>query len=242
MKKYILILLITPSLIFAQNNSGSSIYSLKNQINLSTPSQQQPQNFSDKIEKKKPGLAIIYSLLLPGMGEMYADSYDSGMYFTIAEGVLWGTWAGFSIYGNQQRDNYRAFAASHGGVSLEGKDDVYFATIGEYIDIDQFNREMELYRDFGEVYNIETHYWKWDGTAERREYRNMWTSSENAFNNIRFIIGAMVLNRLISAINAVRLVVAYNKNLEESVSWNISMNIKNQNHQPALYLNFNTAF
>lgn len=242
MKKYILLLLVLPSLIFAQSNSNTSLLSLKNQIDLNSSYYPHPQIFNEVAEKKKPGLAIIYSLILPGMGEMYADGYDSGMYFTIAEGVLWGTLTGFNIYANQQKDNYKAFAAASGGVSLEGKDDVFFATIGEYLDIDQFNRDMELNRDFGEVYSTDTHYWKWDDNTERREYRNMWTSSENAFNNIRFIVGAMILNRLISAINAVRLVVAYNKNLEKEVSWNVSMNIINHYNETGLSLNLKSTF
>ncbi len=39
--------------------------------------------------KKSVGLAAIYSLLLPGMGELYAEGFSSGKYFLIAEGVLW---------------------------------------------------------------------------------------------------------------------------------------------------------
>ena len=70
----------------------------------------------------------------------------------------------------------------------------------------------------------------------------MWTSRENAFNNMRFIVGALVLNRLISAINAARLVVAYNKNLEEQVSWNLSMNVISHYNQPALAVKFTTSF
>jgi len=43
----------------------------------------------------------------------------------------------------------------------------------------------------------------------------MWVSSENAFNNVRFAVGALILNRLASAVNAVRLVAAYNRHLKD---------------------------
>jgi hypothetical protein len=38
-------------------------------------------------QRKSPALAILYSILLPGMGELYAGDYSSGKYFTIADGV-----------------------------------------------------------------------------------------------------------------------------------------------------------
>lgn len=41
----------------------------------------------------------------------------------------------------------------------------------------------------------------------------MWVSSRQAFNNLRFVVAGMLLNRLGSIINAVRLVSAHNKNL-----------------------------
>jgi hypothetical protein len=36
--------------------------------------------------KKSAGLAALYSLVLPGMGELYAEGFSSGKYFLLAEG------------------------------------------------------------------------------------------------------------------------------------------------------------
>jgi hypothetical protein len=242
MKKIIFLLTLLPSFISAQTVTGSTILDLKNQlkIELKTPTYDQ-ENFITP-QKKKTGLAILYSLLLPGMGELYAENYSSGMYFTITDGVLWGTLAGFSIYGNWQRNNYRAFAESHGNVNLNGKNDTFFATIGDYLDVDEYNRVQELNGNFNEVYDTGTHYWKWEDNNTRREYRGMWTSSENTFNNIRFIVGGLILNRLISAINAARLTVAYNKKIEENVSWNVSVDMVTHYDQPVLRFNFAASF
>lgn len=155
------------------------------------------------------------------MGELYADGFDSGKYFTIADGVLWGTLAGFNIYGNWQEKNYRTFAESNAGVSLAGKESDFFANIGSYLSVEDYNKAKELNREFGKVYDPQKYYWNWKTNDNRKEYRDMWSSSENAFNNLRFAAGALILNRLISAINAVRLVSVYNKNIEEQLSWNI---------------------
>ncbi|MFA7289497.1 MAG: hypothetical protein WC055_11530 [Melioribacteraceae bacterium] len=184
-------------------------------------------------EKKNTGLAIAYSLLLPGMGELYADGYDTGIYFTVADGVFWGALAGLNIYGNWQQNNYKSFAQSDGGISNSGKDEDYYANISSYISIFEFNRTKELNREFDQVYDIKTHYWNWNSNNERRKYREMWSSSENAYNSIRFAVGALVLNRIVSAINAVRLVNKYNKGLEENLSWNISVGLVNDPNLPS---------
>jgi hypothetical protein len=42
----------------------------------------------------------------------------------------------------------------------------------------------------------------------------MWVASQQANNNLRFVIGAMLLNRLVSVVNAVRSVTAYNRSLD----------------------------
>ena len=123
-----------------------------------------------------------------------------------------------------------------------GKNEKYFADIGNYVDVYEYNRTQELSRNFDQVYDEETHYWKWDGNAQRSEYRSMWTSSESAYNNIRFAVGALILNRVISAINAVRLVSAYNKRIESN-DWNVSVGLNNHPNLPtSINLNFVTKF
>ncbi len=239
MKKLLLISLL-PLLIFSQTPT-KSIVELKQQISTEVDQDNLVQ-FQSVPEKKKAGLAIIYSLILPGMGELYADRYDSGIYFTIADAVFWGGVAGLNIYGNWKEDSYRSFAESNGDVNLSGKDEKYFADIGNYVDIDQYNEVQELSRNFTAVYDEETHYWSWKDNAQRSEYRGMWTSSENAYNNVRFAVGALILNRVVSAINAVRMVSAYNNKIDE-MTWNVSVGMTNHPTLPSsINLNFTTSF
>jgi len=183
-------------------------------------------------------LGIVYSLLLPGMGELYADSYGTGKYFTIADGILWGTLIGMSAYSNWQEDSYKSYAATRAGVINENKDEDYYANIGDYTSVYTYNDQKALERNFDEMYDEETNFWKWSSTEERRSYRDMWNSSETASNNIRFVVGGLILNRVISAINAARSVSAYNKRLEEEVSWNFSVGFMNQPNLPTS-LSFN---
>ena len=245
MKNILILLIIFSSHIFSQNNE-SSFYSFKQQA-ISEISQikdlDQPVVDDNVKQKKSTGLAIVYSLLLPGMGELYADAYDSGVYFTIADGVLWGTYIGMNVYANWQKDRYISYSQTNGGVTPENKDENYYATIGEYLDIDQYNDQQAFEYNFDEMYDTETHFWKWNTSEERKEYRNMWVSSEQTFNDVRFVVGALLLNRVISAINAVRLVSKYNNNLSQEVGWNVSLGVQSYPDNTSSYnINFITSF
>jgi hypothetical protein len=187
-------------------------------------------------------MGILYSFLLPGMGELYADSYSSGKYFTIAEGALWGVFIGMNIYGNWQVDRYKSFAVSKAGITTDSKDEEYYSIISQYQSIEVYNDEKALEREFGEMYSGRF-FWKWNSQQDREEYRSLWLSSEQTFNDVRFVVGAMLLNRLASAINAVRLVSAYNKRIEEEVSWNFSFGISKPVNLPySLTFNFQKSF
>jgi len=244
--KNILILLLTLSTQIFSQIEEQSFYSFKQQA-ISEISQikdlDQPVVDDNVKQKKSTGLAIVYSLLLPGMGELYADAYDSGVYFTIADGVLWGTYIGMNVYANWQKDRYISYSQTNGGVTPENKDENYYATIGEYLDIDQYNDQQAFEYNFDEMYDTETHFWKWNTSEERKEYRNMWVSSEQTFNDVRFVVGALLLNRVISAINAVRLVSKYNNNLSQEVGWNVSLGVQSYPDNTSSYnINFITSF
>lgn len=173
-------------------------------------------------KKKSAGIAIIYSLLLPGMGELYAEGFNSGIYFTIADGILWGSLFGMNMYGNWQADRYKSYAKVYAGIDPNGKDKDFFATISVYSSIDDYNNEKALERNYKAMLDYNKYYWKWNSVEQRRTYRSMWTSSEETFNNIRFVVGGLILNRLVSAINALRLTSRYNKKIsQEETTYNL---------------------
>lgn len=232
--------------LYAQQELPHSFYELKQSFTEGVASEAPGRSSLTSVEiqsgKKNSGLAILYSLLLPGMGELYAESYNSGIYFTIAEGVLWGTYIGMDTYANWQKNRYESYAISGAGINPDGKDKDFYSRISLYSNIDQYNNEKALERKFDEMYDPQQYFWKWNSTEERRMYREMWLSSEQTFNDIRFVIGAMLLNRLASAVNAVRMVSKYNSRLEEQ-SWNVSIGTFSHPNIPAsLTLNFSTSF
>ncbi|BDQ01456.1 hypothetical protein [Ignavibacterium sp.] len=250
MKKINLLLfafIIVSKISFSQELQTSSLLELRTKLNIEETSE---ANLivkeilpSETKTKKNAGLAIIYSLLLPGMGELYADNYSSGKYFTIAEGALWATFIGMNVYGNWQENRYKTYAQTYAGVNPDGKDEDYYATIGLYTSIETYNNEKALERRYDEMLNEQKFFWKWNSTEQRKTYRSMWTSSEQTFNDVRFVVGAMLVNRLISAINAVRSVSSYNSELEKEVSWNVSLGLDRDFLNQEIYkINFQTSF
>ena len=166
--------------------------------------------------RKSTGLAAIYSLLIPGMGELYAGGFESGKYFLVAEGALWLTYAAFEIYGDQIRDDARAFARSHAGVIVSGKNDQYFVDIGNFINTDAFNRQALRDHDVDRLYNDPAYQWSWDSDLSRSTFRQQRIASDNMYNNRKFVVAAILINHVGSAINAVRAAISHNKSLSDA--------------------------
>ena len=167
--------------------------------------------------KKSVGLAAMYSFLVPGMGELYTGAFDAGKYFLIGEGVLWLTYATFEVYGNSLRDDSRVYAAARAGIDLNGKSDRFFVDIGDYSNISSYNEAQLRNRAPENLYNPNTGYaWQWDSDASRLSYRDQRIASENMYNDRRFVVGAILINHLASAIHAARSAILHNKSLDQS--------------------------
>jgi len=177
-------------------------------------------------KKKSQGSAVLYSLLLPGMGELYAGDFGSGRYSLVAEAALWLTYASFQQYGSWFQSDARQFASIHAGASLSGKNDQYFVNMGNFNNVYDYNDQKLRERDLMDVYDPAAGYfWSWDTDADRQHFRALRVSGDKIFNNSRFVIGAILVNHIISAVNAARLVRHYNKNADEGLgSWQIEPN------------------
>jgi len=168
--------------------------------------------------KKSAGLAAIYSLLLPGMGELYAGGFGSGKYFLIAESALWLTFSSFEIYGTALREDSRTFATSHAGVDPSGKDDQYYIDIGNFLDTDEYNQKQLQDRELEKVYDPAQGFaWSWDSDQSRLTYRSQRIDSEEIFNSKKFVVIATLVNHVASAINAARAAISHNNALDDAI-------------------------
>ena len=171
---------------------------------------------ADAESRKSPGLAAVYSLIIPGMGELYAGNFASGKYFLASEGILWLTYAAFEIYGNTVRADARLYAVTYAGVNAAGKTDQFFVDVGNFLNVADYNDKKLRDRNPSLVYDPAAGYsWQWGSDAQRQTFRDMRVHSENMFNNKKFVGAAILVNHVASAINAARAAISHNAAMKD---------------------------
>ncbi|MFQ6093631.1 MAG: hypothetical protein ACE5OR_13335 [bacterium] len=167
---------------------------------------------SEAPSAKSPGKAFFLSLLVPGLGELYAGSSQKGKIFLAAEAAVWSGFAAFEQYSAWKRRDYEVFAAAHAGVKLDGKDDDFFKNVGIYQNVRSYNADRLHARDMDEVYwDEDLYFWEWDSPESQALFSQLRNSSRKAHRRALNMVGVGVLNRLISAIDAVRSARAFNR-------------------------------
>jgi hypothetical protein len=150
--------------------------------------------------------AFFLSLAVPGAGEYYAGSKKAATVFFGAECTLWAVFGGFKSYGAAWEHDYRIYAAAHAGVvDPAGKGHDYYANIENYMTVVDYNDAKLQQRDLRALYPEGRGFdWKWDSIESRRRFEQMRIRSDRAMRNSTFVIGGIVLNHLISGIDAIR--------------------------------------
>ncbi|MDT8323817.1 MAG: hypothetical protein RRA94_06900, partial [Bacteroidota bacterium] len=153
--------------------------------------------------RKSAFVAVLYSLALPGMGELYAGRFDRGKYPLILEAGLWLGLIGVNSYGNWVEDDARLFAVQHAGINAAGKEDDYFVDIENYSDLYDYNNQMLVERRLEDVYPDESAWrWDWDSEENRLDYKDQRIFADELHNGVTFFVLGMVANRIWSAIQA----------------------------------------
>jgi len=149
--------------------------------------------------------AFLFSLILPGSGEYYAGSRTMAKIFFSTEVMLWATYFSFRAYGNMKKDDYIRYAIVHAGIDQSDKDYDYYVNIENYDNLRDYNSARLQQRRVDEVYpDNDYYYWQWDSHASRLEYERIRIASDNAFSRSIFVIGGILINHIISGIDAVR--------------------------------------
>ncbi|MFN3562296.1 MAG: hypothetical protein ACK4XY_02545 [Chloroherpetonaceae bacterium] len=162
------------------------------------------------VQPKSALVGAALSLLLPGMGEVYAGNFQSGRYFLGAEiAMLLGIGTQY-VRGSSFESDYKVLARTNAGVSGD-KDEQFWRDISSFSSIDDFNADRLRNRDFGRLYNPQTHFWQWNSEVDRRQFRDLRIQSDKAYQSIYYFFAAMGINRVLSMINAVRGINAFNE-------------------------------
>ena len=175
-----------------------------------------PQNNIARPSKQK---AILMSILLPGLGERSIGSYRTAKYFFSSESSLWLSLIIFHKRREWKKEDYQVYAAAMAGVQIEGKDDQFYSDVSNYSDVDEFNAAIRRSREPRSVYNAADEFWSWSSEEERLKFKSLKLESDTAGQNVKRIIGGMIVNRIFSVMNTIY---RYNRlNLPATASLNI---------------------
>ena len=163
-----------------------------------------PVQSSAREGTRSPGKAALLSLLVPGVGEFYAGGPRSGRFFLFTEGLFWTGMAVFKSLESSRTDTYRAYAAAHAGVRLDGKPERFIEEVTLFQSIYTRNaRERFVAGDLA-ILRPETPdaIWEWDAEASRLKFQDLRSRTTSAEQKAFLFVGALVFNRCASALNA----------------------------------------
>jgi hypothetical protein len=199
-------------------------------------------SFTDqKVSNKSVTLAVVLSLVLPGTGEWYAGA-RTGTYSFVADASLWLMYSGYTLRGNWLRDDARSFARSFSGATTM-KDEEYEVNLGNYRSVEEYNNAKLRNREYDRMYKDPRLAWNWMSDADRLRFRSMRVASDQMYQNARFVVGALVVNRLISAVVAGRAAAKTDVGEHDYFSWRLNATT-DTGHQDArgVALRFSTEF
>lgn len=174
-------------------------------------------NIPHMAKHKSPGLAVVASLMVPGLGELYSGRYDVGKYSTIAEASLWVFYTILEVHSDQVRSDAVNYAKINAGAQVSGKPDDFFVNIGNFLNTQDYNNQKIQTGNYDLIYNSSSYQWQWQSDADRAKFKNLRIEADQFLNYGRYTAAVIVLNHLISAINAARLVAGVNASAATSL-------------------------
>jgi hypothetical protein len=92
---------------------------------------------------KSPKKAMLFSAVLPGMGELYGGNTTKTAVFLSTEAAIWVTYARMEQEMKWSKHNYMEFALKNAGLPLNSSGDIY-KLMEDYMSSDVYNQEVEL--------------------------------------------------------------------------------------------------
>ncbi|MBI5268014.1 MAG: hypothetical protein HY851_12370 [candidate division Zixibacteria bacterium] len=169
--------------------------------------------------KKSMWKAAGLSALVPGAGQYYLGHRQKARAFFGVETAGWIGFASFQIYSHWKKDDLIRFARERANARLDGKSD-------EFLDLVGFYPSIRDYNNLGRVYDPERPYlddspdnhWQWQTEEDRTAYRTIKNRSREAHRRAQFMIGAVIVNRIVSVIDAVRSARQKERTIDETFS------------------------
>jgi hypothetical protein len=167
--------------------------------------------------------AVLYSLLLPGLGDYQLGNRGRAAAFFAVEGAIWISYAAFEVQGGTREDEYESLAVRFAGVTRTGHSDEFYAELREYDSSAEYEADIkmegrsELVEEIDDLDRIgsdalEAYFtdhrvtdyepWQWVSLDRRLQYSEVRSSSKTSYRRADYMIAAAAANRLVSAVFA----------------------------------------
>jgi hypothetical protein len=169
--------------------------------------------FSKNTKPEKSGvLAMCASLVLPGLGQQYLGQNNRALAYFSAEALFVAGAFFCDHYSRRLTQSARAYAWEHANVTGgSGADGQFWQDVGNYDQSDGsnqsiskgYNNQQELiYRSQEHDYLTPNLQWQWDDPLNRKKYGDFLKRSTGYKVASSFFLGALVLDRLVSFVDA----------------------------------------
>jgi len=167
----------------------------------------------------------LYSLLLPGLGQLYLGEKREAKLFLLGEAAVWTAFVVFRVEGRLREDAYKEYAVTHAGLGSRNHSDAFYRIIGDYNSAEEYEEFLKMEGRYQAYYDdptdpqadyqaLEDFYlssrvrdfepWKWTSTEDRRFYHRLRSGSRQAYRRAVYMLAAAAVNRVASAVLAAR--------------------------------------
>jgi hypothetical protein len=153
----------------------------------------------------EPRGAFLRSLAIPGWGHYYADNdnWTRGAVHLGVDAVLIASYVGLRVRSSNLENQFVTLASLRAGVDITDRNRTFqlaladFNTLGEYNDFQLRSRNWNRLIDA-----TPENEWNWVNEKDRERYNELRANRETAKNQIPAVAALLVVNRVLSAVNA----------------------------------------
>ena len=159
--------------------------------------------------RRAPAKAAALSLLLPGLGQRYANGgrwTTSATLFAAADVAVWLGLVQTIRTRSNRIDSYRTLAASGADAEVEGKDRSFFLNLATYRSSDEYLEVQLRNRAWDQLDYVSnpSFHWDWADEDDFLAFRDLRDDAESLGRRRSVLVASLVANRVISALVAVR--------------------------------------
>jgi len=156
-------------------------------------------------QKADPKGAFLRSLVLPGWGHYYADrdNWTRGAIHLGADAILIASFAGLTIRSSNLEEQFITLASLKAGVDINDRSRTFQLAISDFNTLREYNDFQLRSRNWNRlIADLPENQWNWVSEEDRERYNNLRADREAANNQLPAVAALLVVNRVLSAVNA----------------------------------------